>query len=60
MRESLPLKRHLAQPRNSGFCRTILLDAAAKYDGVSLNDKLNTGPDPLNSLVGVLENSVLV
>lgn len=30
------------------------MDAAAKHDGVSLNDKLHTGPDLLNSLVGVL------
>ena len=31
------------------------MDAAAKCDGVSgLNDKLYTGPDLLNSLVGVL------
>ena len=32
----------------------IVMGAAAKYDGVSLNDKLHTGPDLLNSLVGVL------
>ena len=32
----------------------IVMDAAAKCDGVSLNDKLHTGPDLLNSLVGVL------
>ena len=30
------------------------MDAAAKYDRVSVNDKLHTGPDLLNSLVGVL------
>ena len=30
------------------------MDAAAKHDRVSLNDKLHTGPDLLNSLVGVL------
>lgn len=30
------------------------MDAAAKYDGVSLNDELHTGPDLLNSLVDVL------
>ncbi|XP_029202962.2 uncharacterized protein LOC114967138 [Acropora millepora] len=30
------------------------MDAATKHDGVSLNDKLDTGPDLLNSLVGVL------
>ena len=32
----------------------IVMDAAAKHDGVSLNDKLHIGPDLLNSLVGVL------
>ena len=32
----------------------IVMDAAAKHDGVSLNDKLYTRPDLLNSLVGVL------
>ena len=32
----------------------IVMDAAAKYDGESLNDKLHIGPDLLNSLVGVL------
>ncbi|XP_078380261.1 uncharacterized protein LOC144663221 [Oculina patagonica] len=32
----------------------IVMDAAAKHDGVSLNDRLHIGPDLLNSLVGVL------
>ena len=32
----------------------IVMDAAAKHDGVSLNDKLHIGSDLLNSLVGVL------
>ena len=32
----------------------IVMAAAAKYDGVSLNDKLHIGPHILNSLVGVL------
>ena len=32
----------------------IVMDAAARCDGVSLNDKLHTGPDLLNGLVGVL------
>ncbi|XP_020611034.1 uncharacterized protein LOC110049570 [Orbicella faveolata] len=32
----------------------IVMDAAARYDGVFLNDKLHTGPDLLNSLVGLL------
>ena len=40
------------------------MGTAAKYDRVSLNDKLHTEPDFLNSLVGVLlfdlENSVLL
>ena len=32
----------------------IVMDAAAKYDGVFLNDKFDTAPDLLKSLVGVL------
>ena len=32
----------------------IVMDAAVKHDGVSLNNKLRIGADPLNSLVGVL------
>ncbi|KAK3748900.1 hypothetical protein QZH41_002891 [Actinostola sp. cb2023] len=32
----------------------IVMDAAAKHDGVSLNDKLLIGPDLLNNFVGVL------
>ena len=31
----------------------IAMDAAAKHDGVSMNDKLHTGPDLLDSLMGV-------
>ena len=33
----------------------IVMDPAAKHDGVSLNDKLHTGSNLLNSLVGVLQ-----
>ena len=32
------------------------MDAAARYDGVSLNDKIHTGSDLLNSLVGMWWN----
>ena len=40
-------------PNKPGKVR-IVMDAAAQCDGVSLNDKLHTGPDLLNSLVGVV------
>lgn len=55
------------QPRNSGFLPhhpvrnldkpekvRIVIDAAAKHDGVSLNDKFHIGPELLNSLAGAL------
>ena len=32
----------------------VVFDAASKFDGVSLNDKLLTGPDLLNNVVGIL------
>ena len=41
------------EPNKPGKVRTVF-DAAAKYNGRSLNDNLITGPDLLNNLVGVL------
>ena len=32
----------------------LVFDAASKFDGVSLTDKLLTGPDLLNNLVAIL------
>ena len=43
----------LLNPNKPGKVR-IVMDAAAKCDGISLNDKLLIGPDLLNNLVGVL------
>ena len=40
-------------PRKPDKCR-LVYDCAAKYRGVSLNDKVHQGPDLTNSLVGVL------
>jgi len=40
-------------PHKPGKVRMVM-DAAAQYEGASLNDKLLIGPDLLNSLVGVL------
>ena len=34
----------------------VVNDAAAKYQGISLNDSLTTGPDLLNGLIGILLN----
>ena len=48
------LPQHLVHNPNKPDKVPIVMDAAAKHDGVSLNDKLHTGPDLLNSLVGVL------
>ena len=32
----------------------IVMDASARFNGVSLNDKLISGPDHMNSLIGIL------
>ena len=32
----------------------VVFDAVAKFDGISLNDRLYQGPDLTNNLVGVL------
>ncbi|KAK3741911.1 hypothetical protein QZH41_018115 [Actinostola sp. cb2023] len=40
-------------PRKPDKCR-LVYDCAAKYRGVSLNDKVHQGPDLTNGLVGVL------
>ena len=45
------LPHHLVRSPNKPDKARIVMDAAAK---VSLNEKLHTGPDLLNSLVGVL------
>lgn len=40
-------------PKKPGKLR-VVFDCSAKYHGISLNDTLLTGPDLINSLVGVL------
>ena len=46
--------RHLVvNPSKPGTLR-VLFDCAAKFNGISLNDKLIKGPDLANSSVGVL------
>ena len=43
----------MKNPNKPGKVR-VVFDAAAKHENVSLNDMLMTGPDLLNSLIGVL------
>lgn len=43
----------VTNPNKPGKVR-VVFDAAASYKGTSLNDQLVTGPDLLNSLVGVI------
>ena len=43
----------VVNPNKPGKVR-VVFDCAAKFQGVSLNDKLMQGPDLVNSLVGVL------
>ena len=43
----------ILNPNKPGKIR-VVFDAASRFDGVSLNDKLLTGPDLLNNLVGIL------
>ncbi|XP_044174376.1 uncharacterized protein LOC122958005 [Acropora millepora] len=43
----------VTNPNKAGKIR-VVFDAAASYKGTSLNDQLVTGPDLLNSLVGVI------
>ena len=43
----------VTNPNKAGKIR-VVFDAAASHKGTSLNDQLVTGPDLLNSLVGVI------
>ncbi|XP_052805846.1 uncharacterized protein LOC128235140 [Mya arenaria] len=43
----------VVSPRKPGKVR-VVFDCAAKYKGMSLNDRLHQGPDLVNSIVGVL------
>ncbi|XP_022795007.1 uncharacterized protein LOC111333648 [Stylophora pistillata] len=48
------LPHHVVVNQNKPRKVRVFFDAASKFDGVSLNNKLLIGPDLLNSLVGVL------
>ena len=54
IRKQWSLPQHPVRNPNKPNKVRIVMDAAAKHDGVSMNEKLHTGPDLLNSLVGVL------
>lgn len=48
------LPHHAVLNPNKPWKVRVVFDAASKYDKVSLNDNLLTGPDLLNNLVGIL------